>query len=103
MQARIGYMPQRFGLYEDLTVQENLDLYADLHAVPMEARAQKYPELMDMACRSGARGRLDRRWRHETANRWLVRDRMVHRRLELVQRRHHSRLQDVGTSGFTEW
>ena len=33
VQARLGYMPQRFGLYEDLSVQENLDLYADLQGV----------------------------------------------------------------------
>ena len=34
VQDRISYMPQRFGLYEDLSVQENLNLYADLHGVP---------------------------------------------------------------------
>jgi ABC-2 type transport system ATP-binding protein len=58
VQARIGYMPQRFGLYEDLTVQENLDLYADLHAVPAEARARKYPELMEMTALGPFRRRL---------------------------------------------
>jgi len=48
VQSRIGYMPQRFGLYEDLSVQENLDLYADLHGVTAEERKERYPRLMDM-------------------------------------------------------
>ncbi len=49
VQGAIGYMPQRFGLYEDLTVQENLDLYADLQGVPEPARRARYAELMHMA------------------------------------------------------
>lgn len=48
IQDRISYMPQKFGLYEDLSVQENLDLYADLHGVSAEERAQRYPQLMEM-------------------------------------------------------
>ncbi|KAA5542275.1 ABC transporter ATP-binding protein [Roseiconus nitratireducens] len=48
IQGRVGYMPQRFGLYEDLTVQENLDLYADLQGVPVQARKTRYNELIHM-------------------------------------------------------
>jgi ABC-2 type transport system ATP-binding protein len=48
VQERISYMPQRFGLYEDLSVQENLDLYADLHGVPADLRRQRYARLMEM-------------------------------------------------------
>jgi len=48
VQDRVGYMPQKFGLYEDLTVQENVDLYADLHGVTVEERRRRYPQLMQM-------------------------------------------------------
>ena len=48
VQDRISYMPQRFGLYEDLSVQENLDLYADLHGVGHAERRERYARLMAM-------------------------------------------------------
>jgi len=48
VQARIGYMPQKFGLYEDLSVLENLNLYADLHGVTVAARQERYPRLLEM-------------------------------------------------------
>ncbi len=48
VQDRISYMPQRFGLYEDLSVQENLDLYADLHGLAAHARRERYARLLEM-------------------------------------------------------
>ncbi|WP_145533361.1 ATP-binding cassette domain-containing protein [Yersinia alsatica] len=48
VQNRISYMPQRFGLYEDLSVQENLDLYADLHGVPSQVRQERFERLLSI-------------------------------------------------------
>lgn len=48
VQSLISYMPQQFGLYEDLTVRENLDLYADMHGVKPDERRARYARLMDM-------------------------------------------------------
>ena len=57
-QSALGYMPQRFGLYEDLSVQENLDLYADLQGVARRERPQRYAELMHMTGLAPFTGRL---------------------------------------------
>jgi pyoluteorin transport system ATP-binding protein len=58
VQDRIGYMPQKFGLYEDLSVQENLDLYAQLHGVSQRERDERYPALMEMTALGPFRSRL---------------------------------------------
>ncbi len=48
IQSAVRYMPQQFGLYEDLSVQENLDLYADLQGVAPSDREERYAELTQM-------------------------------------------------------
>ncbi len=48
IQSRVGYMPQQFGLYQDLSVQENLDLFSDLQGVPVEIRPERYAQLLAM-------------------------------------------------------
>jgi ABC-2 type transport system ATP-binding protein len=45
IKEHIGYMPQRFGLYDDLTVAENISFYADIYRVGRAAREQRLPEL----------------------------------------------------------
>jgi drug efflux transport system ATP-binding protein len=46
IKEKIGYMSQRFGLYEDLTVMENIQFYADLYEVPKKERPQRIERLL---------------------------------------------------------
>ena len=57
-QAEVGYMPQRFGLYEDLSVLDNLNLYANLRALDTHARQQRFDELLKFTDLAPFTGRL---------------------------------------------
>ncbi|MGV8002993.1 ATP-binding cassette domain-containing protein [Photorhabdus temperata subsp. temperata] len=54
----LGYMPQKFGLYEDLTVLENLNLYADLRGVLGDERKKTYEQLLTFTDLTHFTGRL---------------------------------------------
>jgi ABC-2 type transport system ATP-binding protein len=48
VQNELSYMPQKFGLYEDLSVEENMNLYADLHGIPQDIRPERFERLLNM-------------------------------------------------------
>lgn len=54
----IGYMPQKFGLYEDLTVQENLNLYADLRGINPKNCQQTFQHLLNFTSLAAFTDRL---------------------------------------------
>jgi drug efflux transport system ATP-binding protein len=58
VKTRISYMPQRFGLYEDLTVDENIRFYADIFGIPRREREQRARQLLHAAGMSPFGSRL---------------------------------------------
>lgn len=58
IKERIGYMSQRFGLYEDLTVMENIIFYADLYDVPKRERPARIERLLGFSNLTPFKGRL---------------------------------------------
>ena len=58
IKQRIGYMTQRFSLYEDLTVEENLRFYAGIYGVPRERRRARIEAVLTAAGLTGRRNQL---------------------------------------------
>ena len=58
VKPHIAYMAQRFGLYDDLTVRENLDFYADLYSVPRAERPARLERLYRFSRLDEFSGRL---------------------------------------------
>jgi ABC-2 type transport system ATP-binding protein len=71
VKERIGYMTQRFSLYEDLTVEENLKFYAGIYGVPRGLRKRRVAEVLESSGLVGRRtqlaGTLSGGWKQRVA------------------------------------
>ena len=55
VKRRIGYMSQRFSLYDDLTVEENIDFYSGVYGVEEERREERKEYVLRMSGIAGQR------------------------------------------------
>jgi ABC-2 type transport system ATP-binding protein len=58
VRQQLGYMSQKFSLYDDLTINENLDFFAGVYQVPVERRAARKQWVLDFAGLPGKGGQL---------------------------------------------
>lgn len=61
VKSRIGYMSQKFSLYEDLTVEENIEFFGGIYGVPSDQRRQRMQYVLEMAGLAEQRSTLTRR------------------------------------------
>ncbi|MGO9008727.1 MAG: ATP-binding cassette domain-containing protein [Bryobacteraceae bacterium] len=71
VRRNLGYMSQRFSLYDDLTVEQNIDFFAGLYGVPRDRRSQRKDYVLEMARlaerRSTLTGSLSGGWKQRLA------------------------------------
>lgn len=71
IKSRIGYMSQRFSLYEDLTVEENIDFYSGIYRIPPEKKGPRKEWVVEMAGlknhRRSRTGNLSGGWKQRLA------------------------------------
>jgi ABC-2 type transport system ATP-binding protein len=71
VKQNIGYMSQRFSLYDDLSVEENIDFFSGIYSVPRERRAERKEYVLRMAGieerRSSLTGLLSGGWKQRLA------------------------------------
>ncbi|MBC7766254.1 MAG: ABC transporter ATP-binding protein [Hyphomonadaceae bacterium] len=71
IRQNIGYMSQRFSLYEDLTVEQNLNFYAGIYSLPKNVREERKRDLIQMANLKGKEkalaGTLSGGWKQRLA------------------------------------
>jgi ABC-2 type transport system ATP-binding protein len=71
IKENIGYMSQKFSLYEDLTVEENIDFYSGIYKVPQKYRKERLMQIIQMAgieeFRSNLTGTLSGGWKQRLA------------------------------------
>ena len=71
IKAHIGYMSQKFSLYEDLTVEENIDFYSGIYQIPKEEKKERKDWVIAMSGleehRNSLTSILPSGWRHRLA------------------------------------
>ena len=100
---RLGYMPQRFSLYPDLTVAENLRFFSDLYLVPADELAEREGEMLEFSRLEPFRGRRAGALSGGMKQKLALACHLVHRPELLVLDEPTTGVDPVSRREFWEW